>query len=130
MSKGEAAGDLIPFRRSTISPSLDYAIDLIQSWLERSLDRTDLDINTPKELPKRIIDVGLDNAPIVHLRDFSIGPEIKELPKGLYVCLSYRWPEDIYSSMKTTQDNISECLNGIIVADLPESFRDAIKITR
>lgn len=56
-----------------------------------------------------------------------------EIDEVKYIALSHRWgsiSEDDVRQYCTTQDNISDRLNGLSISDLPKTFRDAVAVTR
>ena len=72
------------------------------------------------QVPTRLIDVGTEGDMLVHLR------ETKKEDTCSWTALSYRWGSNPYS---TTRQNIKEHVNGMELSSLPQTFKDAIKIT-
>lgn len=103
-------------------------IGIVQHWL-RDCDKHHKEPHVQcrntshSELPTRLLDVGSDSCSIIYLR------EQKRLPtyEGQWVALSHRWGNGTYC---TTRSNLEEHLNGIALQDLPETFKDAVKVTR
>ena len=63
----------------------------------------------------------------IYLRDFSAALGNGTSPRGVYICLSHRWGPAVPC---TTSANLLSRIEGILVNDLPPTFRDAIFITR
>ncbi|KFX98655.1 hypothetical protein V490_02177 [Pseudogymnoascus sp. VKM F-3557] len=93
-------------------------------WL-KECERGHVECNSdgsPQLLPKRVVDVGESEADKLVLYT-SEGVEAR------YVALSHCWGGDIPG--KTIKQNIaSRCTNGIPLSEIPQNFRDAVKITR
>lgn len=110
-------------------PDAASSILLAKTWIELSTEYMEEDFDQPKPLPKRLIDVGYGQSPTVYLREFSETPSCDNKQRGRYVCLSHRW--DTASSMCTTTSvNLDARKNCIELSSLPQTFQDAIKITR
>jgi len=110
-------------------PDSNANTELAKAWIEASAKYMDEDLHKLKSLPKRMIDIGHNWSPTVYLKDFSKVPSHSSTHKGIYVCLSHCW--DSVSSLQTTITATlaaREC--GIELSTLPQTFRDAIKITR
>lgn len=75
-----------------------------------------------KAIPTRLIDVGNNRENFVKLRE--MGPE----DFGEWIALSYRWGN--LAPFCTTPDNLGSHIEGMTLAQLPQTFRDAIKVTR
>jgi hypothetical protein len=74
-------------------------------------------------LPTRLLDVS-DNGLVRLLENTRVGP-------GLYVALSHRWglPQQ-HVNFSTYRSNIEELKRGILAARLPQTFQDAVRVTR
>jgi hypothetical protein len=73
-------------------------------------------------LPTRLIDVGLSCDETVHL--WETGPS----DGGEWIALSHRWGRRNFS---TTSENLQQHIGqGLSVAELPDTFRDAVIVTR
>jgi hypothetical protein len=73
--------------------------------------------------PTRLIDVGEANDSVIKLRmtgDSSL--------EGPYVTLSHRWGEG--EMFKLTLGNLERSKQGTPIADLPQTFADAVQVTR
>ncbi|OGM46136.1 hypothetical protein ABOM_004891 [Aspergillus bombycis] len=77
----------------------------------------------PGPLPTRLIDVGLEGS-----GDLVKLVEPGEETRGHYVTLSYCWGGDRTSA--TTRLNAASKKEGILLQDLPQTFQDAIVMTR
>lgn len=73
--------------------------------------------------PKRILDVGSKiNGQQFYLLESQNGQV------GRYATLSHRWPKT--PIIRTTTQNINNHRSGIILADCPQTFRDAVTVCR
>lgn len=77
-------------------------------------------------LPKRLLDVGLSQSPLIHL---ILSKDLNESKGMSYVTLSYCWGSSNTSACTTTE-NLVQRLSKIDVASLPRTIQDAIVITR
>lgn len=123
--KGDPASKIIPGRRAVLRPNIQYITQLIQDWNYNFLDQVDSQINRPRELPTRVINI---HSPIIHLEDFSQLSN-EERPKDLYVTLSHRWDES-RELLRTTTQTLSDLKTHINIERLPLGFRDAIDLAR
>lgn len=73
-------------------------------------------------LPTRLIDVGNDGGDTVKLQETRPGDT------GDWIALSYRWGKLPHFS--TTPENLSSHIAGMHLAAMPQTFRDAITVTR
>ncbi|KAK7427782.1 hypothetical protein QQZ08_005720 [Neonectria magnoliae] len=115
--------DFVPMSVRT-SPSTDSssAIDVIESWLlnchEDSHD--DCVSSEDPELPKRVVDVSGANGGI---RLFESHGQFSK-----YICLSHCWGRA--QIITTTTTTLQDRQKGISLSDLPQTFRDAVGLTR
>ncbi|KAF2468329.1 HET-domain-containing protein [Lindgomyces ingoldianus] len=100
-------------------------IKLLTEWI-RSCDETHKCLpRTDSFLPTRVIDVGSKDSPNVRL--FC---DTQDRP-GKYLALSHRWGSPTQNKKFCTEkDNLKKHEEGIRIADLPKTFRDAIHVTR
>lgn len=108
------------------------AMELMRQWLADCLGNHPECRNT--ELPEtyrptRLIHVGKEDDKRVHL-------EVSESPDGFeerYATLSHRWGEREHPKLtliKLTTENESRLRTGIGLEELPNTFRDAVEVTR
>jgi hypothetical protein len=101
--------------------------EIIRQWLQLCDDKDKHPLcnasnRRPKRLPTRLIDVGGEGEEYVRL--WETGPsDIAE-----YIALSHPWGKGPH--FVTNIDNLAQHKEGIKVADLPRTFRDAIITTR
>ncbi|SPO07796.1 uncharacterized protein DNG_10491 [Cephalotrichum gorgonifer] len=82
-----------------------------------------LDTNSPPLLPSRVVDVGTsESGQTVRLIEPASGTTAR------YLALSYCWGTE--ETFKTTRDIMSKRKKGIHIKDLPQTFRDAVAVTR
>lgn len=73
------------------------------------------------QFPTRLIDVGTEGDTLIRLR------EMQNENICSWTALSYRWGQNPYS---TTRQNIDDHVTGMELSTLPQTFKDAVKITR
>lgn len=104
---------------------------LLRAWLQRCDEHGCKDDKPGKAFPTNLLDVGDPNSSDKNpdlLKLVSGRPDI-----GDYIALSHCWGEaqdDGVPSYCTTKENITARQAGFKVADLPLTFRDAVKVTR
>src|SRR5271154_931870 len=100
--------------------SSDGCFEIASKWLQKCLDTHD---ECPKQLsplPSRVIDVGSDGRdPFLHISKGECGP---------WLALSHCW--GLKQNFTTTSSTLDLFSRRIPMSDLPETFRDAILITR
>ncbi|KAK3616281.1 hypothetical protein LTR56_026056 [Elasticomyces elasticus] len=108
---------------------------LLRRWLnDCEINHVDCRPNrAPAELaltPKRIIDVGTQAQPGVCLaKSQDLRLDTGSSPR--YVALSYAWGDErFHKRFTSTKQNHARLERGIVVADLPKTFRDAIEVTK
>lgn len=84
----------------------------------------------PKSLPTRLIDVGSMSSENVRLCQTAV-----DLPSKTndlkYLALSHRWGDrDKHKTVSTTTGNLNQHMIGIPDDGLPNTFKDAVKVTR
>jgi hypothetical protein len=101
--------------------------EIVRQWLQLCDDKNQHPIcnaadHQPKCLPTRLIDVGRGGEEYVRL--WEPGPK----DTGEYIALSHPWGHAPH--FVTSVINLAQHKEGIKVADLPSTFRDAIITTR
>jgi len=109
--------DILVGRRLAMKPDLTLAARWLQDC---SNSHTHCTQNSEQWLPSRVIDLGVSNSELC-LRE-SAGL------RGQYITLTHRWPSS--QPYKTTSSNYADHLNRINYDLLPQTFRDAIEVTR
>jgi len=77
--------------------------------------------NTDVQLPSRVLYVGKADSDRIYLRHVS-------RERGSYVALSHCWGGGI--DIRTTRENYERQRDGILFAELPKTFQDAVDVTR
>ena len=78
-------------------------------------------------LPTRVLDVGAEGTDHIRLVGFVRGAT----RPGKYLALSHRWGDPKqHREFCTLTTNIEDHKKGIMIAKMPKTFRDAVKITR
>lgn len=72
--------------------------------------------------PARLLDVGHSTNEYVYLRDAT------KFTRTAYTCLSYCW--GYRQKLKLTKDTESAFKAGLLTKELPQTYQDAIRITR
>ena len=100
-------------------------IKLLIEWI-RSCNETHKCLpRTDAILPTRVIDVGGKDSPNVRLFCDTQGRP------GKYLALSHRWGSPAQNKKFCTEkENLKKHEEGINIADLPKTFRDAIHVTQ
>jgi hypothetical protein len=82
-------------------------------------------LNAGRRLPTRLIDVGDVKDDKVRLW------ETTSTDTGDWIALSHQWgPKGNLGHFSTTTDNRESFMRGILLEELPATFRDAVKVTR
>lgn len=105
---------------------LDSCMDAIKLWVRECTGSHDrCKSHSPKALPARLLDVmaGVDLIKLVETKRIAT-----QEPRS-YTALSHCWgnPKDLFTTTKATQ---RRRLNGILLEELPQTFLDAVLITR
>ena len=74
-------------------------------------------------LPTRVLDLGKDSKSPDPIKLFETGGI-----EGTYMTLSHRWGPTNF--ITTTEDTFKQRIAGILLADLPQTFKDAVSLTR
>jgi hypothetical protein len=100
-------------------------IRLLNEWV-RSCNETHQCLpSTETILPTRVIDVGSKDSANVRLFSETQGRS------GKYLALSHRWGSPAQNKRCCTEtNNLKKHEEGISIADLPKTFRDAVHVTR
>ena len=134
--RSEAALSNAVAGRLPLDPDNQESFKIISTWLENCI-RThpscrihqirqipkDMPWLESEELPPRAIDVGDSASSTIRLIESSH-------IKGQYVTLSHRWPIDPLKHFTTTRSSIDSRKRGISLKDMPQTFQDAVKVTR
>lgn len=110
-------------RSVELDPSSPASFLKVKQWLsecEQNHEGCAVSANPP--LPTRVIDVGSDygsQEPHLHLSDGH---------HGRYITLSHVWGK--IATLTTTNNTISERIQGICLSEMPKNFRDAVIVTR
>ena len=103
--------------------SSETCFKMAQYWLKTCLETHDslCQIQGSLPFPTRVLDVGLLASPFVNL-------SISNGRHGQWLTLSHCWGKT--QPAATTKSNLNNHCTGIIISKLPQTFRDAILITR
>lgn len=110
-------------RSVELDPSSAASFLKVNQWLrdcEQNHERCNFPANPP--LPTRVIDVGSCTDlqhPHLHASKGQC---------GRYIALSHVWGKA--ETLTTTTDTITERMQGIVLSEMPTSFRDAVTVTR
>src|ERR1700761_5601500 len=104
----------------------DRSLHQAEQWIQKCANehgsrcwrRVDRDV-----LPKRLIDVGQFDGDPIRLVDTK-----EDKIEGDYMTLSHSWGQD--KMFKLEQSNLGRFRNGISWHELPNTFREAVKVTR
>ncbi|KAH0531253.1 hypothetical protein TsFJ059_000110 [Trichoderma semiorbis] len=110
-----------PWTESTEQPM--SVVDIMVGWLDSCNENHASCLSRPTTAPPaRLIDVGDDDT------DPCLRTTNETGDMGLYLALSYCWGEKI--PPKTLTTNVADHSRGICLANLPRTFRDAVRIAR
>jgi hypothetical protein len=103
---------------------IQSCLDLSRRWIEQCRENhPECEAECSDELPTRVLDLGDCHGPVnLRLHERTLGEGAK------YVALSYCWGKT--GNLTTTKATISDRKCGISWDLLPNSFRDAVTITR
>ncbi|KAF4332671.1 het-domain protein [Fusarium beomiforme] len=100
-------------------------LDVAKGWIRDCVQNHHTCIPPRVKLPSRILDLNaFDDPGKVRLWETQ-GQE-----SGSYITLSYCWGSDASVHKRTTHSTLSEHLESIEVDSLPQTYKDAIQITR
>ncbi|KAF4446154.1 hypothetical protein F53441_10130 [Fusarium austroafricanum] len=103
----------------------ENTLELMRGWIHDCVQNHDACIPPKVQLPSRVLDLGaFDDHGKARLLE-THGQESSPC-----VALSYCWGSDATAHVRTTHSTISEHLDSIDVDKLPQTYKDAIKITR
>jgi hypothetical protein len=118
------AWDYMPtIERTSPRTDSEEAMATINDWItECAEEGTDYLCDTfkPSELPKRVVDVGVDDSTVRLVEPNG------ELDR--YICLSHCW--GLEQIITTTRATLRDRKGGITWSDLSQTFQDAITLTR
>jgi hypothetical protein len=105
-------------------PGQDAHVEILRGWLDACDHNHDCRPRqtTTSRVPTRLIDVGTNGSKTVHLREMEYSQSID------WVALSYRWGPAPHFS--TTTENREAHIVGMSLAELPQTFQDAVRMTR
>jgi hypothetical protein len=109
-------------RRNDMSTGSEFCLELAQRWFQTCRESHSLCSTRSNRLPSRVIDVGPS--------DGSQDPVlfISNSKQADYVTLSYCWGDS--NPFQTTTKNIKQRKAGMHLKEMPQTFQDAIAITR
>jgi hypothetical protein len=119
---GDALQSVIADRPVEGSANSSIVIGRARKWLDEC-DTHHCCKPSKTLLPSRVIDVGHLGSSQVRLWE-----PVPEGTTGEYISLSYCWGTS--REFTTTRATIEERKKGIIIADIPKTYQDAVKLTR
>lgn len=107
-------------------PGSSVHLAVISHWLTQCNDRHECYPKGIRFFPTRLVDVGVEHLPSVHLLRSTT-----DIAEGTrYIALSHRWGSEHQKTLKTTTHNICALATAIQLQDLPKTFQDAVFVTR
>lgn len=109
---------------------LGESLDKARVWVRECINHHQSDCRRPKRRPPTRI---LDLDELWHQQRIRLRESSDSMRDGDYVALSYRWGGDATHDarhLKTTTDTLLKHMVGILVDEMPKTFRDAIQVTR
>jgi hypothetical protein len=106
------------------APGQDLYLEILQGWLHHCDEDHSCRRNKDEgaSMPTRLIDVGTNDVDMVYLR------EMEPSDNDDWIALSYRWGP--LPHFVTTAKTKGSHMAGMTLKELPQTFQDAIKITR
>lgn len=105
-------------------------VNILRAWLEDCNQYHEcIRLQNSRYCPKRLLAVGSEPGfpQLVETAQFTD----QERAEITYVALSHPWGDpDRHDHFRTTTDTLSDFLDSVILDDLPQTFKDAVKITR
>ncbi|KPM46358.1 hypothetical protein AK830_g187 [Neonectria ditissima] len=114
-------------RGQTIHPDAGFGgpLELAASWLQDCVKSHTCCLPPSGALPSRVIDLdALDDLNKVCLL------ETQNAEPGPYTALSHCWGASSSGHVTTTRKSLPDYIHGLFVDSLPQTFQDAIKVTR
>jgi hypothetical protein len=108
-------------RPPSLNSGSPESLDLLSEWLTDCVERHEHCSGAETPLPTRLLDVSAPED-IIKLVEPEAGTT------GKFASLSYCWGSSLVVS--TTQKSHQDHVNGIRLAELPQTFQDAIRVTR
>ncbi|KAM0554826.1 hypothetical protein ACHAPJ_006559 [Fusarium lateritium] len=127
-TKGERELSSGRVRGARVNPDAgsEQTLKVVKGWIRHCVTKHDCCRPPQVRLPSRILDLdAFDDPDRIRLCETS-----ETTKKDPYVTLSYCWGPNSSSQVKTTRSTLSDHLDSITVHKLPQTHRDAIKITR
>jgi hypothetical protein len=117
---------VLPVGPPTAGTSWRKIIERTQLWIrDCTTQHTSRDSGDETQLPQRVLDVSLGcqptSPPFIRLCE-------PKGEKGRYITLSHRWRA--HQPLMTTSENLERHLNAIPLADLADSFLEAVAFTQ
>ncbi|KAH7233736.1 heterokaryon incompatibility protein-domain-containing protein [Fusarium redolens] len=121
---GTQASQMIYSRPTAVDPTSNESISLLKTWIAECFNQHKECLgNADSALPKRVLYVGKPGVELDHpLRLYCDGGF------GPYVTLSHCWGGLV--PFQTTKGTLEERKSEILFSDLPQTFQDAVTITR
>jgi len=103
-------------------PDSDRKLQLLRDWFGKPLS---LHMSVAARLPTRLLEINGPRIRLVRSSDLLKSTPAAMLP---YVALSHRWGTKQHRTL--TAKNIRKYLNGFDIASFPQTFQDAVFVTR
>ncbi|GKU05145.1 hypothetical protein FLAG1_11738 [Fusarium langsethiae] len=132
MTRGTGGADVsLPkgkIRGSKVGPDAgsEETLSVVTGWLKDCVQSHDRCQPAETRLPSRILDLEALNDP----NKIRLLETAGDKKYGSYVTLSYCWGSDPTFHVRTTHSSLPSHLDSIDVDSLPQTHKDAIKITR
>lgn len=105
-------------------------VNILRAWLEDCDEYHECGwADSGRYCPKRLLAVGSEQEHPRLVETAQIAENGREDMR--YIALSHPWGDPTrHEHFRTTTDTISDYLDSVILDDLPQTFKDAVKITR
>ena len=110
------------------SPASGASFDQMHKWYRVCSKSHEKCMPLHRFLPTRLLDVSLSDPSSDRIRLVDTAYTLKDSDHVKYVALSYCWGES--QNPETKRDNIHDHYDGLELASLPPTIRDAVNVTR
>ncbi|KFA73094.1 hypothetical protein S40288_02745 [Stachybotrys chartarum IBT 40288] len=112
---------VIKGRIVTPSPTHPRVWDKVRAWLDECKHNHHHELSDSQFMPTRLLEVGKDTN--------TVCLRVSEIPFAEYTCLSHCWGTS-RMRLQLTGDTLSKLTAGIDANELPQTFQDAVWVTR
>ncbi|KAL8745040.1 MAG: hypothetical protein Q9190_002789 [Brigantiaea leucoxantha] len=117
-----------PLNYPSLHSGSEQCFDQLQDWYSACVESHERCIRERLALPKRLLDIGSQDAPLEKVV-LCYGNDLRKEHEDIrYLALSYCWGG--MSAYRTLRENLVDRMDGMALQDLPIVIRDAATVTR